>query len=215
MKIEFLGHSCFLLTSGAGTRIITDPYAQENGIHYDAITEEADIVTVSHTHFDHGNVKAVRGNPQVVTDVKPVTIGDVSIRGIKTWHDDEMGKARGENTIYCFSIDGLKVCHLGDLGHNLTPAQAEEIGKVDVMMVPVGGFFTIDAPTALRIVEQVQPAIAIPMHFRNEKCDFPITEVSDFTEGIENVVHVHSSGLEITAKELPQTTQVMVFEPKK
>ncbi len=211
MKIKWLGHASFLITSDSGVRIITDPYEPNDKLLYGAIDESADIATVSHDHFDHGNVAAVKGAPQVVK-------GDAEIRGIKfkgiaTFHDSSEGKERGSNTIFCFEVDGVKVCHLGDLGHELTTEQAAQAGAVDVLLLPVGGFYTIDATVAGRVAEQLKPRVVIPMHFKNSKCDFPIAGVEEFLRGKENISQPDASEVEFRAGEIPPTTRIIVLKP--
>jgi L-ascorbate metabolism protein UlaG (beta-lactamase superfamily) len=211
MKIKWLGHASFLITSDSGVKIITDPYAPDDRLHYGEINESADIVTVSHDHFDHGNVAAVKGSPQVVK-------GDAEIKGIKfsgtaTFHDNAGGRERGKNTILCFEVDGVKVCHLGDLGHELTAEQVAAIGAVDVLIVPVGGFYTIDASVASKVVGQLKPRVVIPMHFKNERCNFPIAGVDDFLRGKKDISQPDASEVEFRAAELPPTTQIIVLKP--
>ena len=211
MKIKWLGHASFLITSDSGVRIITDPYEPNDKLLYGAIDESADIATVSHDHFDHGNVAAVKGAPQVVK-------GDAEIRGIKfkgiaTFHDSSEGKERGSNTIFCFEVDGVKVCHLGDLGHELTTEQAAQADAVDVLLLPVGGFYTIDATVAGRVAEQLKPRVVIPMHFKNSKCDFPIAGVEEFLRGKENISQPDASEVEFRAGEMPPTTRIIVLKP--
>ena len=211
MKIKWLGHASFLITSDTGLKIITDPYATDDRLRYGEIKESADIVTVSHDHHDHGNVAAVRGNPEVVrgsTEVK-----GIEFRGIPTYHDDSYGANRGSNTIFCFEVDGINICHLGDLGHPLSNEQAADIGKVDVLLIPVGGFFTIDVPTASIVCDQLKPKAIIPMHFKNDRCQFPISGVDEFLRGKPNVNRLATSEVEFKPGELPASTQIMVLPP--
>ncbi len=211
MKIKWLGHASFLISSDSGVRIITDPYEPNDKLRYGEINESADIVTVSHDHFDHSNVAAVKGNPQVVKDNAEVK--GIEFKGISTFHDNAGGKDRGRNTIFCFEVDGVKVCHLGDLGHGLTADQAAAIGAVDVLLLPVGGLYTIDATVASRVAEQLKPGVVIPMHFKNNQCDFPITGVEEFLRGKKDVSQPDASEVEFKAEELPSTTQVIVLKP--
>ncbi|MGB2814565.1 MAG: MBL fold metallo-hydrolase [Dehalococcoidales bacterium] len=211
MKIKWLGHASFLITSDSGTKIITDPYIPDDRLHYGEINESADAVTVSHDHSDHGSVAAVKGSPQVVK-------GDAEIKGIKfkgiaTFHDSSGGKERGSNTIFCFEVDGVKVCHLGDLGHELTAGQAAQAGAVDVLLLPVGGFYTIDAAVASRVAEQLKPRVVIPMHFKNSKCDFPIAGVEEFLRGKKDISQPDASEVEFRAGEMPSTTRIIVLKP--
>lgn len=214
MKVKWLGHACFLITSESGLKIITDPYIQERGIKYSPIDESADIVTVSHDHFDHNNVAAVKGNPEVVTGSGTKTVKGIQFKGVATHHDETKGSQRGDNVVFCFSIDGIKVCHLGDLGHRLSKQEITEIGAVDILLVPVGGFFTIDAKTATQVCEDLKPKVIIPMHFKTAKCvDFPITQVDDFLAGKPNVKRLNSSETDFKASQLPETTEIVVLQP--
>lgn len=216
MKIKWLGHSSFLVTSDNGIKIITDPYEPILGMNYEPINESADIVTVSHGHGDHNNVAAVQDNPQVIDESAPVEVKGVKFSGIDTYHDASGGSERGSNVIYCFEVDGIKICHLGDLGHMISDEQAAAIGKVDVLMVPVGGNFTIDAKTADMAIEKLEPAVVIPMHFRNDRCpDFPVAGVDSFTDGKTNVTVMDTSEIEYKAGELPENTSIVVLKPAK
>jgi L-ascorbate metabolism protein UlaG (beta-lactamase superfamily) len=211
MKIRYLAHASFLITSGSGTRIITDPYTVNEGTRYKPVSETADIVTVSHGHGDHNNVASVKGKPQVVRDSAEVK--DIKIRAFPTFHDTSGGKERGRNTIFCFDIDGVRVCHCGDLGHKFTAEQLKAIGKVDVLLIPVGGFFTIDARTAGEVAGQVGAAVTIPMHYKTEKVDYPIAGVEEFIKGKNNVTRVDGSEAEFKAGQLPAGPQIMVLKP--
>ena len=120
MKIKWLGHSSFLITSEKGQRIITDPYSVIQGISYSPINETADIVTVSHGHGDHNNARAIKGNPSIINDMGVKKITGIEIKGVAGHHDEAKGSKRGSNLIFCFAVDGINVCHLGDLGHLLS-----------------------------------------------------------------------------------------------
>jgi len=212
MKVKWLGQAAFLITTDAGIKIITDPYAPNEMLTYDEINESADIVTVSHDHFDHSNVAAVGGNPEVVKGTAEVK--GIKFSGISTYHDNVGGSQRGNNIIFCFEVDGIRVCHLGDLGHMLSDNQVAEIGKVDVLLIPVGGNFTIDAKGATEVSEKLAPKVIIPMHFRNERCPtFPVAGVDDFLEGKEGVTRLNASEAEFKQGELPATTQIIVLQP--
>ena len=212
MKVKWLGHATFLITSGAGTKIITDPYTTSPKVTYDEIKESADIVTVSHEHGDHNNVAAVKGNPEVVKGT--AEIKGIKFDGISTYHDKADGKQRGNNIIFCFEVDGIRVCHLGDLGHPLSDKQVAELGSVDILLIPVGGNFTIDAKVATDICGKLAPGVIIPMHFQNERCpNFPVAGVDDFLQGKPDVTRLNTSETEFRQGELPATTQIMVLKP--
>ncbi len=213
MKIKWLGHACFLITSDGGVRIITDPYIQGSGLNYSPVDEAADIVTVSHDHFDHNNVAAVKGNPEVVKGSGTKTIKGIQFKGVATYHDESKGGQRGDNVVMCFSVDGIKVCHLGDLGHRLSKEEIGEIGAVDILLVPVGGFFTIDSRVAAQVCEDLKPKVIIPMHFKTPKCDFPISPVDDFLAGKSGVKRLNASEADFKASELPKNTEIVVLQP--
>jgi L-ascorbate metabolism protein UlaG (beta-lactamase superfamily) len=213
MKIKWLGHACFLITSKGGVRIITDPYAVGGGINYSPIKEAADVVVVSHDHGDHNNVSTVQGKPEVVKGSGTKTAKDIQFRGIATYHDTSQGKQRGTNTVFCFTVDDVKLCHLGDLGHVLSPGQVNEIGAVDIMFVPVGGFFTIDAPVASQVCDQLKPKVVIPMHFKTPKCAYPLADVEDFLKGKRNVRKIGGSEVEFQREKLPAATEIMLLQP--
>ena len=207
MEITYLGHSCFKLKGKAAT-VVTDPFLAKC---------EADIVTVSHSHADHNQLSKVSGSPFVIDGGGEYEVKGISVIGVASWHDDKEGAQRGPNTIYVIEIDGLRVCHLGDLGHKLSDTQLEEIGSVDVVLVPVGGEYTIDAKQAGEVVKQLDPWITIPMHYQQpglDKAAFgKLAGVDAFlTEMGKDVTPV--SKLVLTRDKLPQELQVVVLERK-
>jgi L-ascorbate metabolism protein UlaG (beta-lactamase superfamily) len=213
MRVNWLGHACFLITSRDGLRVITDPYAVGGGIDYSPIDEDADIITVSHGHDDHSHVHAVKGKPEVVGSNGIEVVKGIQFRGIATYHDEAQGGKRGPNTVFCFTIDDIRLCHLGDLGHVLSPEQVSEIASVDILFVPVGGFFTIDASGATQVCEQLNPRVIIPMHFKTPKCAYPIAGVGDFLKGKRDVRRINGSEVDFEAQELPVTAEVVQLQP--
>jgi len=213
MKIRWLGHACFLITTGDGVRIITDPYAVGGGIQYSPIEESADVVLVSHDHDDHNNVSAVQGNPEVIRGTSVKTVKGVQFKGIGTHHDTSGGKQRGTNTVFCFASEDTKLCHLGDLGHVLTSEQVDNIGAVDILFVPVGGVFTIDASAASQVCGQLKPRLVVPMHFKTPGCAYPIAGVEDFLKGKESVRRMGGSEIELERESLPTGTGIVLLEP--
>ncbi len=210
MRVKWLGHASFMITSEAGIKIITDPYATSDRLHYDEIKESADIVTVSHEHGDHNNIAAVRGNLEVVSET--TKIKGIEFKSIPTYHDDAKGRTRGNNIIFRFEVDGIGICHLGDLGHQLSDKQVADIGEVDILLVPVGGFYTIDAKVASHVCDQLKPKVIIPMHYKNDKCGFPIAGVDDFLRDKEGISRKGASEVEFKRGELPATTQIIVLK---
>jgi len=213
MIIKWLGHSCFFITSNEGLRVITDPYAVGGGINYSPVKETADIVVVSHDHGDHNNISAVQGKPEVVKGSGTKTVKGIQFRGIATYHDTSQGKQRGPNTVFCFTVDTIKLCHLGDLGHVLNSGQINEIGEVDILFIPAGGSFTIGAANASQVCDQLRPKVIIPMHFKTPNCAYPIAGVDEFLKGKQNVREVGSSEAEFELQRLPSTSEIVVLEP--
>ena len=211
MRIKWLGHASFLITSDSGIKIITDPYQPDERLKYGEINESADIVTVSHEHGDHNYVSAVRGNPEAIRGTAKVK--GIELKGIPAYHDNTGGSQRGKNTIFCFAVDGVRVCHLGDLGHPLSDKQIAELGSVDILIIPVGGSYTIDAKVAGQVCDKLKPKVIIPMHFRNDKCIFPIAGVDEFLQGKKGVSRLDISEVEFKQGELPATTKIVVLKP--
>lgn len=218
MKIQWLGHSAFLITSQSGVRVVTDPYqpgCYDGGVNYGPFNQPADIVTVSHEHPDHSNLRMVSGHPIIIKRAGEYIASGTQFLGVQSAHDETDGSERGKNIIFTFTIDGIKVCHLGDLGHILTGDQAAEIGSVDVLFIPAGGHFTIASDDAWRVVNQLAAKIVIPMHYRTEKigADFPITGVDGFLKGKSHIKRLNSSTIELRKQDLPKDTEVIVLKP--
>jgi L-ascorbate metabolism protein UlaG (beta-lactamase superfamily) len=168
MEISYLGHSCVKLRGKAGT-VVCDPYAASVGFAMPAIS--ADIVTVSHEHDDHaasGPIKptARRDRPFLITEVGEYEVGGISVFGFPSYHDDQKGAERGRNVMFKVVVDGVTICHLGDLGHTLTEQAVEDLGIVDVLLCPVGGVFTISPQEATQVIQDIDPSIVIPIHYK-------------------------------------------------
>ena len=182
MKIKWLGHSCFLITTSKGYKILTDPY--DHTVGYKVENIDADIVTISHEHFDHNYRAMLKNMDKAIFLDKPGSFsfkdGLIEVKGVSTFHDSESGAKRGKNTVFVFGIEGIKICHCGDLGHILTEIQIEEIGKVDILMVPVGGIYTIDYREASIVCSLLKPRWIIPMHYKTEMLKFSTDGVDKF-----------------------------------
>ncbi len=216
MKIKWYGHASFLITSDDGVKIITDPYepgAYDGGIAYKPIEDAADIVTVSHDHADHNYVQGIKGNPTVVKGPGNHEAGGISFKGYATFHDPSKGAERGENTMFVFAVDGVRVCHAGDLGHVLTDVDAEALGSVDVLLLPIGGVFTLNPKEATEVMNLLKPKVLIPMHFKTPGCGFPIANVEEFLEGKTQVERPGSSEVRFSADTLPAPVRVFVLDP--
>jgi len=209
MDISWLGHSCFRIR-GSHATVITDPYSPDMG--YSLGKPTARIVTVSHQHPGHCYVQGVSGQPKVVDGPGEYEISGVLIIGIATFHDGERGGKRGKNTVYLMEIDEISVCHLGDLGHVLTSEQVEEIDNVDVLLLPVGGVSTINAPMAAEVVRQLEPKAVIPMHYNTPALNWGLEPVERFLKEIGAKQVNSQPKLSLTKSNLPTTMQVFLLD---
>ena len=212
MKIQYLGHACFRLISALGTAIICDPYKGEM-VGFDMPKLSCDVVTVSHRHGDHDAVDEVKGQPAVLEKEVYLAADDVAIQSIRTFHDDKQGKLRGENYVFCFLVDGLRVVHMGDVGC-LDEKLAQTIGGCDVMLLPVGGVFTVDAVGAKWYVDKVQPKIVVPMHYKTPDHNFGLGSLDDFLQlfSKEQVHILHSETLNLADQPQNALPQIYVLD---
>lgn len=187
MQIKWYGQSCFqinaVVSKNNQIKIVIDPFSPEIGLKVPSL--EADLVLCTHNHYDHNNVKIVKGDPFLIDGPGEYEIKGVFIQGINSWHDNKQGEERGNNTIYIIEAEDLKICHMGDFGQDeLNESQLEQIGEVDILMVPVGGTYTIDAKGALKVSSQIEPKIIIPMHYYLPKLKVKIDSVDKFLKAV-------------------------------
>ena len=214
MRLTYYGHSSFLVETKDGTRVVLDPYLSgsfDGALRYGPIDDHADVVIATHEHDDHGAVDTIMGDPVVFVHPGSETVGDLRITGVEVAHDEAGGSKRGRNTIVVLDDGDLRLVHLGDLGHRLDKAAVEAIGRVDVLMVPVGGFFTIDAKDAAAVVDSLDPRIVIPIHYKTDKVDFPIAPVDGFLKSQSEVERLASSALEVTGATLPKSRKTVAL----
>lgn len=226
MQIIWHGQSCFQIISSRGKNgqinIVIDPFDENTGLKVPKL--EADILLITHNHPDHNNAKAVsgiisagpKGTPFLIEGPGEYEIKEVYIQGISVWHDDSEGKDQGATTIYTIESEGLKLCHLGDVGQKeLTDEQLETIGDVDILMVPVGGNYTISAKEAIKIISQIEPKITIPMHFQIPKLKSKLDGVEKFLKALGLKSITPEPKLTIKEKDLsPEEAKIVVLSPK-
>lgn len=212
MIITSLGHSCFKLQDkigSGGVTLITDPYDKETGLKLPSL--EADIVTISHDHHDHNNLEAIKGKPFIIDSAGEYDTKGILVEGIDSYHDEEAGKLRGDNTIYRIEIEDISIVHLGDLGHILDNSQLEKLVGTDILLIPVGGKFTLDAHKAVEVISQIEPRIVIPMHYKTEGLNVDgLDSVEKFIKELGIEAH-YEEKLKITKKELPQEDMELVI----
>ena len=209
MEISWLGHSCFRI-KGNSAAVITDPYPPDLG--YSLGKPTARIVTVSHQHSGHAYTQGIAGEPKVIAGPGEYEIGGVLIIGVAAFHDAEEGLKHGRNTVYLMEVDEVSVCHLGDLGHVLTAEQVEEMEDVDVLLLPVGGMSTINAPAAAQVVRQLEPKVVIPMHYQTQALKRELEPVSRFLKEIGVQQLEPQPKLSLTRSSLPEGTQVFLLD---
>lgn len=216
MDITYLGHSSFKIKS-KNSLVVTDPFdPQAVGLKFPKVA--ADIVTISHSHADHSFLSGVTDYKRVIEGPGEYEIGGVSIIGYQTYHDGKSGAERGKNTIYVYELEELRICHLGDLGHELPNDLVEEIGTIDVLMLPVGGFYTINSEIAAKVMMDIEASIVIPMHFATDGLspDFKsnLSSVDDFLK-LTGLSVEKLDKLSIKKSDIPEDGQkVVVLEPK-
>lgn len=211
MIITWQGHSCFKIQDKIGPEgvaVVTDPFNKETGLKVPNF--EADIITVSHDHKDHNNVWALRGNPFVISCAGEYDFKGVLIEGIDSYHDEKKGEARGGNIVYRIEIDDISVAHLGDLGEVLDNSQIEKLAGTDVLLIPVGGKYTLDAKKAVEVISQIEPRIIIPMHYQTDGLKIDLDSVDKFIKEI-GLTPTYEEKLKISKKDLPQEDMELVI----
>jgi L-ascorbate metabolism protein UlaG (beta-lactamase superfamily) len=215
MIITWQGQSCFKIQDKIGPdgiTVATDPFDKSIGLKTPNF--EADIVTVSHDHFDHNNVQALRANPFMINMAGEYDVKGVLVEGIESYHDDKKGEERGKNIIYRIEMEDISIVHLGDLGHTLDNSQLAKLEATDILMIPVGGKYTLDAKKAVEVIAQLEPRIIIPMHYKIPGLKVDIEKVDIFIKEL-GLTPTKEEKLKISKKELPvEDTELVVFDYK-
>ena len=209
LQIRWHGHSCFEITNEV--TLVTDPHDGKSiGIHAPNVT--GDIILVSHDHYDHNSVKSVeKEGSKVITDTRKRNISNVEIKGIESFHDECCGEKRGSNIIHKFTMEDITFCHMGDLGHDLDEDTVQKIGDVDILFIPIGGTFTLDAKQAWRIIKKVKPRIAVPMHYKIGGLSLPITGIEPFLEESKYEILKVGNEIDIEKEDLPEEPEIWTF----
>jgi L-ascorbate metabolism protein UlaG (beta-lactamase superfamily) len=217
MQIIWHGQSFFQILVSKGkesiVKIAVDPYDEQIGLKPPAL--EADILLITHNHYDHNNVKTIKGAPFLISGPGEYEIKDVFIQGIPSFHDNTQGNEKGENTIYTLEAEGIKICHLGDLGQKeLTDEQLEKIGEVDILLIPVGGVYTISAKEATKVISQIEPKILIPMHYQIPKLKIKLDALDKFLKMMGVKTPEVSKKLSLSQKNLPtEGMKIIILKP--
>ena len=206
MNIQYYGHSCFKVTAKPAGRgqedvnVFIDPFDKSIGLR--PPQGQADLVLVSHDHAGHSNSEALKGNPAVINIPGEYSVKGINIVGVGTYHDDKLGQEHGKNTAYILEVENIKICHLGDLGADLTEKQMGEIDGVDILMIPIGGKYTINAKKAIELVRKLEPKVVIPMHYKINGSTKDIDDEKEFCNEIGNCSAERVSKINIKQKDL-------------
>jgi len=209
LQIRWHGHSCFEITNDI--TLVTDPHDGKSiGIPAPSVT--GDVILVSHDHYDHNSVKSVeKEGSKVVTDERKRNISDVEIRGVESFHDECDGAKRGKNIMYKFTMNGIKFCHLGDLGHELDDEAIQKIGDVDILFLPIGGTFTVDDRQAWNVINMIKPKIIVPMHYKIGGLSLPIAGIDPFLEKNKYKILKVGNEIDIEKEDLPSEPEIWTF----
>ncbi len=211
MIITWQGHSCFKIQDKIGPEgvtVVTDPFSKDIGLKVPNF--EADIVTVSHNHEDHNNIGALRGNPFVIDCAGEYDFKGVLVEGIDSYHDEKQGAERGKNIIFRLEVEDISIVHLGDLGAPLDNSQLEKLAGTDILLIPVGGKYTLDAKGAVEVISQLEPRIIIPMHYKIEGLKIDIDPIEKFVKEL-GIEPTYEEKLKISKKDLPQEEMELVI----
>jgi L-ascorbate metabolism protein UlaG (beta-lactamase superfamily) len=210
MILRWHGHACFEISNGNGLTIVTDPHdGRSIGIRQPKV--KADLVLVSHSHFDHNSVKSVaKGTTKSISDPGSYNISDIEISGIRAYHDNKKGERRGEVCIFKFNVNDITFCHLGDLGHIPEQTQLKELTNVDILFIPIGNVFTIGASDAWKTIKLINPKVAIPMHYRVGGLSLSIQPLDPFLSSAEKVERVGNE-INFDHEDLPKKLEIWVF----
>ncbi len=209
LQIRWHGHACFEITNDV--TLVTDPHDGKS-IGIPAPSVMGDIILVSHDHYDHNSVKSVeKDGSKIVTDERKRNISNVEIRGVKSFHDECKGAKRGKNIMYKFTMDEIKFCHLGDLGHELDDDAVQKIGDVDILFLPIGGTFTVDGRQAWNVINMIKPKIIVPMHYKIGGLSLPIAGIDSFLEKNKYKVLKVGNEIDIEKEDLPSEPEVWTF----
>ena len=208
LDITWLGHSCFRI-KGKEAILITDPYDPQIG--YTFGKQKADIVTISHQHLGHSYTQALEGDYKIIKQPGEYEVRSVFITGLPAYHDQVNGNERGKNNVFVIEMDGITLCHMGDIGHLLSSKEIEDIGSIGVLFLPVGGFSTIDSGTATDLVRLMSPRIVIPMHYKTPFLKSELEPVEKFLKklGIKDINM--QPKLSITRSTFSESTQVLLL----
>lgn len=211
MELTWLGHSSFLIEDSMGRKILTDPF--DDTVGYPVFKGNVDFVTLSHQHFDHNYTKNLDSRVPIINKTGFFNIADIPVEGFPSYHDKSAGAKRGENIIFVYEVDGYRICHLGDLGHLLSKEEIENLGKIDILLIPIGGNFTIDGTEAAELSNAINSHLVLPMHYKTQALNFSLEGLEKFLINMKNGERTGSCTLSING-ELKEYNSVKILEYK-
>lgn len=211
MKLIWYGHSCFLIKTSNGKRILMDPF--NNNIGYDNNFPKCDLITISHFHFDHSYLENVDNTTKVINEPGLFDINFLTLEGLSTFHDSYNGLKRGPNIIYIFKINDYKICHLGDLGHIPSDIILEKLKNIDILLIPIGGHFSLDGFQAAKLCSLISPKYIIPMHYKTYKTDLYLDDSRNFITSMKHIEKIKSNTLNISDLNFNNKYQTILLAP--
>lgn len=210
MNIYWLGHSCFLIKTSIGKRILTDPFDIDMG--YSPFKGKVDVVTISHLHFDHSYIKNIDKDTLILDELESYESEFLKINSFPSFHDNCQGMKRGPNLIFKYQIDGLTLCHLGDLGHTLHAETIKSIGYIDALFIPVGSNFTLNIDDVKTVIEMIRPRFIIPMHYKTKDLNFHLNGVDEFLRKMKNYKKINMNVLSLNKDSLPNESTIIILD---
>lgn len=210
MNIYWLGQASYLIKTANGKRLLIDPF--DDSIGYTPFKGSVDLVTTSHDHYDHNFTKLIENNPTIINSLGNHTVDFCEIKGIKSFHDETRGSERGDNIIFKYTIDGITLCHLGDLGHALDDETLKEIGNVDILFIPVGEVYTLNVKTAAEVAKKINPKFIVPMHYKTKFLNIPLAGVDKFLMEMKNYPTENVSVLSINKNDLNTESKIILID---
>ncbi|MVX66980.1 Zn-dependent hydrolase [Clostridium chromiireducens] len=196
MQITWYGHSCFLIKTSMGKRILIDPF--DSSLGYDNNFPKCDLITISNNHFDSSYINDLNLKTKVINETGKFDMNFIKVEGLNSFHDKYNGLKRGPNIIYIFNDNEYSLCHLGDLGHIPCVSTLEKLRNIDILFIPIGGHFTLNGYEAAKLCKLISPEYIIPMHYKTNKTSLYLDDPKNFIISMKNIKKVHSNILDTT-----------------
>lgn len=210
MNIYWFGQASYLIKTANGKRLLIDPF--DDSIGYTPFKGSVDLVTISHNHYDHNFTGFIENNPTIINSLGNHTTDFCEVTGIKSFHDETKGSQRGDNIIFKYVIDGITLCHLGDLGHDLDDETLKEIGNVDILFIPVGEVYTLDVKTASKVAKKINPRFIVPMHYKTKFLNIPLSGVDKFLVEMKEYICENTAVFSVDKDNFCDKTKIVLID---